>query len=279
MTGTAPQAQLLAGWLRSRLDRPVAARARAGRPPRGRRDRRQGRAVSSGRSAAALRPALGAARPVRARPDLRRSRTLRGEMNDFTVHVKPLIADVPGWLTDEEGEALYDLARACYRQGRDRRDRLLDGQVDDLSRARLSGRSFRSHLCDRSAHRPSLRGVQGEYRPGRDQRARHADRVALATGGGRLPRTDRAALRRRLARVRPRARGLREVGAQGCRRWHGSRSTTRPGPPGRARSSARRSTARTASRTRGSSSARRPSRARSIGTRSPTVHGTATSSA
>jgi MMP 1-O-methyltransferase len=38
-------------------------------------------------------------------------------MNDFTVHVKPLIADVPGWLTDEEGEALYDLARACTGRG------------------------------------------------------------------------------------------------------------------------------------------------------------------
>ena len=38
-------------------------------------------------------------------------------MNDFTVHVKPLIADVPGWLTDEEGEALYDLARACTGKG------------------------------------------------------------------------------------------------------------------------------------------------------------------
>jgi predicted O-methyltransferase YrrM len=38
-------------------------------------------------------------------------------MNEFTVHVKPLIADVPGWLTDEEGEALYDLARACAGKG------------------------------------------------------------------------------------------------------------------------------------------------------------------
>ena len=38
-------------------------------------------------------------------------------MNDFTVHVKPLIAAVPGWLTDEEGEALYDLARACTGKG------------------------------------------------------------------------------------------------------------------------------------------------------------------
>ena len=38
-------------------------------------------------------------------------------MNDFTVHVKPLIAEVPGWLTDEEGEALYDLARACSGKG------------------------------------------------------------------------------------------------------------------------------------------------------------------
>jgi predicted O-methyltransferase YrrM len=38
-------------------------------------------------------------------------------MNDFSVHVKPLIAEVPGWLTDEEGEALYDLARACTGAG------------------------------------------------------------------------------------------------------------------------------------------------------------------
>ena len=38
-------------------------------------------------------------------------------MNDFSVHVKPLIAEVPGWLTDEEGEALYDLARACTGTG------------------------------------------------------------------------------------------------------------------------------------------------------------------
>lgn len=38
-------------------------------------------------------------------------------MSEFETKVKPLIADVPGWLTDEEGEALYDLARACTGQG------------------------------------------------------------------------------------------------------------------------------------------------------------------
>ena len=38
-------------------------------------------------------------------------------MNDFTDQVKPLIADVPGWLTDEEGEALYELARGCTGKG------------------------------------------------------------------------------------------------------------------------------------------------------------------
>jgi predicted O-methyltransferase YrrM len=38
-------------------------------------------------------------------------------MTDFDAKVKPLIADVPGWLTDEEGEALYDLARACTGKG------------------------------------------------------------------------------------------------------------------------------------------------------------------
>ncbi len=38
-------------------------------------------------------------------------------MNEFETRVKPLIADVPGWLTDEEGEALYDLARACTGKG------------------------------------------------------------------------------------------------------------------------------------------------------------------
>jgi MMP 1-O-methyltransferase len=38
-------------------------------------------------------------------------------MREFETQVKPLIADVPGWLTDEEGEALYDLARACTGKG------------------------------------------------------------------------------------------------------------------------------------------------------------------
>jgi predicted O-methyltransferase YrrM len=36
---------------------------------------------------------------------------------DFHTHVKPLIADIPGWLTDEEGEALYELARTCTGTG------------------------------------------------------------------------------------------------------------------------------------------------------------------
>ena len=38
-------------------------------------------------------------------------------MNEFAQRVKPLIADVPGWLTDEEGEALYELARQCTGRG------------------------------------------------------------------------------------------------------------------------------------------------------------------
>jgi len=37
--------------------------------------------------------------------------------SEFDARVKPLIADVPGWLTDEEGEALYELARACTGTG------------------------------------------------------------------------------------------------------------------------------------------------------------------
>src|SRR2546430_15818807 len=36
---------------------------------------------------------------------------------DFQRRVKPLIADIPGWLTDEEGEALYELARRCSGDG------------------------------------------------------------------------------------------------------------------------------------------------------------------
>jgi MMP 1-O-methyltransferase len=36
---------------------------------------------------------------------------------DFRTRVKPLIADIPGWLTDEEGEALYELARRCRGAG------------------------------------------------------------------------------------------------------------------------------------------------------------------
>jgi MMP 1-O-methyltransferase len=35
----------------------------------------------------------------------------------FAADVKPLIADIPGWLTDEEGEALYELARGCRGDG------------------------------------------------------------------------------------------------------------------------------------------------------------------
>ena len=38
-------------------------------------------------------------------------------MTEFAERVKPLIADVPGWLTDEEGEALYELARGCSGRG------------------------------------------------------------------------------------------------------------------------------------------------------------------
>jgi MMP 1-O-methyltransferase len=38
-------------------------------------------------------------------------------VSEFAARVKPLIADVPGWLTDEEGEALYDLAKACTGLG------------------------------------------------------------------------------------------------------------------------------------------------------------------
>jgi MMP 1-O-methyltransferase len=38
-------------------------------------------------------------------------------MSDFQTRVKPLIADIPGWLTDEEGEALYELARRCRGDG------------------------------------------------------------------------------------------------------------------------------------------------------------------
>jgi MMP 1-O-methyltransferase len=38
-------------------------------------------------------------------------------MAEFAEQVKPLIADVPGWLTDEEGEALYELASRCTGRG------------------------------------------------------------------------------------------------------------------------------------------------------------------
>lgn len=37
--------------------------------------------------------------------------------SEFSHTVKPLIADVPGWLTNEEGEALYELARGCTGSG------------------------------------------------------------------------------------------------------------------------------------------------------------------
>jgi MMP 1-O-methyltransferase len=37
--------------------------------------------------------------------------------DSYATRVKPLIAGIPGWLTDEEGEALYDLARSCRGDG------------------------------------------------------------------------------------------------------------------------------------------------------------------
>jgi MMP 1-O-methyltransferase len=37
--------------------------------------------------------------------------------DSFATRVKPLIGDIPGWLTDEEGEALYELARRCRGEG------------------------------------------------------------------------------------------------------------------------------------------------------------------
>ena len=33
------------------------------------------------------------------------------------ARLRALIADIPGWLTDEEGEALYDLAKGCTGRG------------------------------------------------------------------------------------------------------------------------------------------------------------------
>jgi len=38
-------------------------------------------------------------------------------VTEFQDRVKPLIVDVPGWLTDDEGEALYELARRCTGRG------------------------------------------------------------------------------------------------------------------------------------------------------------------
>jgi predicted O-methyltransferase YrrM len=38
-------------------------------------------------------------------------------VSEFAERVKPMIAGVPGWLTDEEGEALYDLAKRCSGRG------------------------------------------------------------------------------------------------------------------------------------------------------------------
>ena len=37
--------------------------------------------------------------------------------NQEIEHLRELIADIPGWLTDEEGEALYDLAKRCTGSG------------------------------------------------------------------------------------------------------------------------------------------------------------------
>jgi len=38
-------------------------------------------------------------------------------VTEFQDRVKPLLTGVPGWLTDEEGEALYELAKRCTGRG------------------------------------------------------------------------------------------------------------------------------------------------------------------
>src|SRR6185312_12113676 len=74
-------------------------------------------AVPAGRPALGSRPPVGRARQVHPRPRVRGRGARRERMSDFQTQVKPLIADIPGWLTDEEGEALYELARGCSGSG------------------------------------------------------------------------------------------------------------------------------------------------------------------
>ena len=101
-------------------------------------------------------------------------------MNDFTDQVKPLIADVPGWLTDEEGEALYELARGCTGKGVIVEIGSWKGKSTIcLGRGSQAGESVPIYR-DRPARRLPLRGFQGERRPGGDHGARQPDRVALA---------------------------------------------------------------------------------------------------
>ena len=77
VTGTEAQANLLAGWLRSRLGHDVALEHEPSDRLAGVEGRRRARAVPAGRPARSGRPAQRRARPLRPRPRLRGGRSRR----------------------------------------------------------------------------------------------------------------------------------------------------------------------------------------------------------
>jgi predicted O-methyltransferase YrrM len=199
-------------------------------------------------------------------------------MTEFAERVKPLIADVPGWLTDEEGEALYDLARGCTGRGA-----IVEiGSWKGKSTICL-GLGARAGEADRIFAIDPHADYRFEDFKANVERAGIADLVTpipslshAAAGGFDEPiellfvdgshEYDLV--------LEDFEEWVPKVVEGGWVAFH-----TRRGRPARARSSARRSTAAGGSRTSASSSAPSPSAGRSAATRSPTGSGTATSSA
>ena len=230
--GTAAQAQLLAGWLRSRLGRDdIALEHVDGRAPRGHRPRRRAGAVPARRPAAAERRALGRARPLHPRPRSTRPRCARRRRR-------------------KESGALVRRTRGCSTSSR--RCTAPGCRSSGASRPRSpatgSSAATRCRRRSRSAvrKRRSFRGAGSleawvwriVVNAARDARRRRpvARRAARRRGeraraGAAARPADRAAARDRLSPLlrRPRLRGDRGTRSRSAR----ARSARRSPPRGR----------------------------------------------
>ena len=157
VTATRAQALLLAGWLRSRLGHDVAARARARGHPHVRLRRRQGDRGAAGRAAAAVGAALGPARALHARPDLRGGRARRRRV----VAEPQIVAIGGGGDTLEQTWALFRHVLSLTGKERPRVLHVPTAMGDARRGDRLGLRASRrasatSRTCASSRTRPTI---------------------------------------------------------------------------------------------------------------------------